>query len=271
MQKTFQNIIEACCIIAVLVLGLFLFDIFHIRTWVANKAFEAQHFQSAYFLNPDDATLLVKIGHYYLQENQNLPRAVSAYTLALSVDPTIPFAHHQLARIYFIQGDFTSARREIREELARDENNFRSIYVQALIEAYSGNMSGAEEGFRKVVARAPTRWGGYNDLAWVLAEQEKFNESVDVARAGIQLSTNGATNPWLWNALGVALFHSNEYALAKDSFTKASEYVENVTEEEWHMAYSANTRSSASVGLSSFKAEIQTNITATENRFNERR
>ena len=247
-----------------LVSGVFISDIFASRTKLAQQAGDNQNFHIAYLLRPNDADLLVRIGHYYLQENQNLVRAERAYRRALDQNPSIPFAHHQLARIYFIQADFTRARREINAELALDPNNFRALYVRALNEAYSGNKPGAENDFRRVTELAPLEWGSYNDLSWVLAEQGQFAEAATVARSGIETATGGAKNLWLWNALGVALFNAKIYAEAGEAFRNALRYAEDLDEQEWHRAYSANTMRSAASGLTAFKHALQKNIEAVD-------
>lgn len=257
-------------LICIVVIWALYFDAFGFRTWLGRQAIEAGYMESAYFLHPHSAGLLLRIGDYYLQENQNISRALRTYRHALEEDPKIQYAHHQLSRIYFIHGDFENAQKEINEELKLYPNDFRSLYVRALNEAFSGDMTSAEEDFRKSLELDPTEWGTYNDLSWVLAKQGQFDESAEIARLGIERVLNGAENPWLWNALGVALFNRNEYASAKDAFINAGQYADRLTEESWHRAYSANSRSSVPGALASFKEDIKKNIITTENRLREK-
>lgn len=225
-------------------------------------------------LNGSDADLAMFIGNYYFNGvigsgEYNLDIAFKAYKKAVSINPKVLWGHYQLARIYFVKGDYKLALEEIAEELKANPENLRSLYVSGLIYGYrnqAGDLEKAEEDFWRFTLWAPKEWAGYNDLAWILSKQGKYREAEKAINLALKEAFDGENNPWLWNALGVAELNLKKYASAAGSFKKAKELAENLTEKEWRGSYPGNNPASAEEGLLAFLKAIDENLHRAESK-----
>lgn len=214
------------------------------------------------------------IGNYYFNgvigsREYNPDIAEKAYKKAVSINPKILWGHYQLARIYFIKGDFKGAIEEIKKELEANPENLRSLYVRGLIYGYrnqAGDLEKAEADFRRFTFWAPSEWAGYNDLAWVLSKQGKYIEAEKTINRALREISDGGSNPWLWNALGVAQLNLKKYSGAAGSFKKAKELAEKLTTNDWSRAYPGNNPSTGGEGLSAFLKAISENLRRAESR-----
>jgi tetratricopeptide (TPR) repeat protein len=218
------------------------------------------HFTAAYYLNYSDADLAMQEGNYFFGEGTyDLPKAIASYQQALTLHPGKLLGHYQLARIYYVQGDMGGASAEIQAELAANPSNFRSWYERGLIEITQGNLLAAEADFRHFIPWAPTEWGGYNDLSFVLAQEGKYAESAATIQKAFKLVPNGNTIPWLWNSLGLAQLNELEYTQAADSFKTAQVFAQRLTPQDWQRAYSANDPAAGVASIRAFQAAISAN------------
>ena len=209
-------------------------------------------------INPE---LAMETGDYYFNGGAyDLDLAEKAYKEAVAGDRKIVLGHYQLARIYFVQKKYDLAREEINKELEADPGNLRSLYVRGLINAYDGDLKSAEEDFRRFTLWAPKEWAGYNDLAWILQKERKYNEAVAAIKTAFREVYKGEENPWLQNNIGVAYLNAGDYKNAKTAFQKALALAEDLSEESWARAYPGNSKESAPGGISEFKRSIQKNI-----------
>jgi tetratricopeptide (TPR) repeat protein len=214
-------------------------------------------------LNRHDAALAKEIGDYYFGGGAyDVAKAKQAYRTAISLDPAIGWAHYQLARLYFVESDFYNALKAINEELELYPDNQRSFYVRGLIRGYSGDLIKAEEDFRRFVAWAPREWAGYNDLAWILAKREKWDEMKSAMNSAFASVPDAENNPWLWNMLGVGQLNLKEYEAALGSFEKAKALAMRLSISDWRRAYPGNSPEQAAAGLKAFLAAIAKNIAA---------
>jgi len=220
--------------------------------------------QIALFLDQHNAPLAMAIGNFYFNGGAyDLVSAESAYRKALAIDPKILWGHFQLARIIFVKGDFDGALSEINKELEANPENLRSLYVRGLIYGYRsqpGDLAKAEADYRRFIQWVPTEWAGYNDLAWILTKESKFQDVKNIIDTALAKASYGQENPWLWNNLGVAQLNLAEYSDATISFTKAQAYAEKLTEADWVKSYPGNNPQSASTGLTAFKNAIQEQV-----------
>lgn len=248
-------------VVALISAGAFLLDVFQVRTNLARELFSHTNPQEALILRPNDPELLEAIGHYYLNSGgYDIGRAEEAYTRASKLSSTTIWAEYQLGRIAFVRGDFETAHRYFETALEKNPHNKRIIYARGVMYGFENKLPEAESDFLEFIAWAPTEWGAYNDLAWVYAKQGKFEDSLRIAERGIASTTQGQTNPWLWNAKGVAQFNLNDFSGAVESFSIAQAQAHNLTKAEWIRAYSANDPTQAENALEQFKESIQANI-----------
>lgn len=216
----------------------------------------------ALLLNRGDAALASELGRYYFNGGEyDLAKAKRSYEKAISIDPTVLWGHYQLARIYFVEGDFEKALEEINTELAVNPENLRSLYVRGLIYGYmNGELEKSEQDFRAFVNWASLEWAGYNDLAWVLLQEKKYPEAREVMQQAFDTVPQAEANVWLWNTRGVTELNVGAYASALTSFLEAEKLVNQLGVTEWSEAYPGNSLEQASEGYRIFKEAISLNI-----------
>ncbi|MDP3785184.1 MAG: tetratricopeptide repeat protein [bacterium] len=208
-----------------------------------------------------DAEFLMREGNYYFGSGEyDLERAERAFERAVGIEPGILWGHYQLARIYFIKEEFEKALEEINLELEFNPENLRSLYVRGLIYGYGGELEKAEEDFRNFTRWAPKEWAGYNDLAWILAVREKYEEAREVILRSFEEVPGARENPWLFNSLGVAELNLKEHPEAEKSFKKARELSGKLSENDWRLAYPGNNPDSFEFQLKAFQEAIETNL-----------
>lgn len=230
--------------------------------------------QTAVFLIRNDADLAMFIGNYYFNgvigsKEYNLDIAQKAFEKAVKINPKILWGHYQLARIYFIKGDYDMALSEINMELSANPQNLRSLYVRGLIYGYrnqADDLEKAEADFRRFTLWSPKEWAGYNDLAWILSKEKKYAEAEKTIKQAFKEASEAEINPWLWNSLGVAELNLKKYSDAANSFKKAKELAVGLTAKDWVRAYPGNNPSTGSAGLSAFLKAISENLNRAESK-----
>lgn len=225
----------------------------------AATLWERTHFDTLAILRaPHDAGLRFEIGNYYFGDGAyDLEKAQTYFKKAIDLDPKLAGAHYQLARVYFIHSDFYDALREINTEINLHPDNKRSYYVRGLINGYSEHLGEAENDFLEFLKWKPDSWAGYNDLAWVLFRQGKYEKSADAAQKGLTIAPD---NPWLLNSLGVSLLNLKDTAEARAAFEKALTIVNSMAPEVWGRAYPGNDPRVYGEGLSQMKLSIEQNL-----------
>ncbi|MBI2023833.1 hypothetical protein HYT00_00325 [Candidatus Giovannonibacteria bacterium] len=203
----------------------------------------------------------MQIGNFYFNGGAyDLDIAEKGFKKALEIDSKILWGHYQMARVYFVKGERARALDEINKEFEAVPQNFRAYYVRALIHAYDKNFSESEMDFRSFLVWAPKEWAGYNDLAWVLAEQKKYKKAKEVLETAFREVQQANQNPWLWNSLGVTQLNLKEYGSAVTSFNRAQKYASKLTLMEWARAYPGNNPNELESGLAVFRAAINENL-----------
>ena len=209
-------------------------------------------------LAPDDARLRLEIGNYYYGGGAyDTEKAEWYFREALERDPKMQGPHYQLARIYFVRGDFYPAEVEINKEMELHPYFKRSHYVRGLIYGYSGRLTEAEEEFKAFLQWDPDSWAGNNDLAWIHFQQGEYAEARDAARTGLNIAPD---NPWLLNSLGVALLNLGDKKGAREAFTQARARVASMTKADWGTAYPGNDPRIYEEGFVKMKASIEENL-----------
>ena len=203
-----------------------------------------------------DAGFLMRQGNFYFNGGAyDLEKAERAFQRAVRIEPGILWGHYQLARIYFVKGDSAKAIEEINKELEANPENLRALYVRGLIYGFGKNFASAEEDFRRF-----TEWAGHNDLAWILAKEEKYAEAESVIKKAFREIPGGDKNPWLWNSLGVAELNLKKNKEARLSFEKAKQLLGVMTLAEWSRAYPGNDPAAAEGGWRAFLGAVEENL-----------
>ena len=199
-------------------------------------------------------------GAHYFDSAQpafhDIDRAEYFFRKTVEANPTYPYAHHQLARIHFLQGDFSGALTEIDREIAiQAGRNPGAYYVRGLIKGFAGSYVSAAEDFRHFLTLKPDSWAGANDHAWVLMKSGSYREAKVVLESALGKHPDSA---WLLNSYAVALYETGEREAAIPVARRAKAAVEQLRPEDWSAANPGNDPRIAVRGLETFrKATIQ--------------
>jgi len=243
------------------VLAILFFAILLSQDEIARYAWQKYRNASAAIFLTRDAKLAMSIGNYYFNGGAyDLDKAEFAYRAAVFLEPKILWGHYQLARIYFVKGDKENALEEINKELAANPYNLRSLYVRGLIYGYWPDLPKAEEDFRRFTKWAPKEWAGYNDLAWILAKEGKYEEVEKTIQTALEEVPQADKNPWLLNSLGVAQLNLKKYGDAKKTFETTQILAKNLTLTEWSRAYPGNNSVETANGLKAFRRAVDFNL-----------
>lgn len=253
-----KRVFFICFVLAIaLIVFLLLFsDAIARRLWHQSGAASL-----ALALNRTDSVLAMELGNYYFGGGAyELDKAEQAFQKALRINPREQWANYQLARVYLVKKRFDKALEVINKEIELHPQNGRAFYVRGLIYGFTFQWDRAQENFENFVAFAPQEWAGYNDLAWALAKQGKYEKIKEVIASAFTNVPDTEQNPWLWNSLGVAHLNLEEYGDAKEAFEEAKAFAAELTLEDWQRAYPGNDGTQAASGLEAFRVAIETNL-----------
>lgn len=209
-------------------------------------------------LNNKDAKLHFDIGNYYFGGGAyDTKKAEKYFKKTLEIDPMFQGAHYQLARIYFVQSNFTDALFEINKEIELHPDFKRSYYVRGLINGYGRLLADAESDFKEFLAWKPDSWAGHNDLAWVYFQEGKYKEARGTVLEALKTSPQ---NVWLLNSLGVSLLNMGDRKGAEETLTMALKISESMTQNDWGSAYPGNDPTIYNTGFTKMKESIKTNL-----------
>lgn len=177
---------------------------------------------------------------------------------AFELDPSLPYIHHEIARIHFLRGDFADAFTEISVQIAEHGSSTpNSYYVRGLIEGYMGMYDSAAEDYEEFLEVDPRNWAAINDYAWVLLKAGRHKDAAVATEEGLKYFPN---NPWLLNSSAIALYELGDLKKAHERAQKAAQYVQNVQENEWLHSYPGNDPAVAGQGIATFRAAVAENM-----------
>lgn len=189
----------------------------------------------------------------------DLDRARELYLRAIAIDPSVPYAHHQLARIEFLRSNFSGALELINTEIALPGGpaSPSSYYIRALILGFDGSYAEAASDYREYLVHDPSNWAAVNDLAWVLLKDGKYEETITAIDSVLHAWPD---NPWLYNSKAIALFELGRIEEAYLAILSAHDHVPRVTEDMWSMAYPGNDPLMAHEGVQTFRTAVTENM-----------
>ncbi|MDP3725702.1 MAG: tetratricopeptide repeat protein [bacterium] len=210
----------------------------------------------------NDPVGLVQKGNYYFNVGGNggydLKKAEKYFNKALEIDPAVPDAWHQLARIDFLRGNFPGALQKINKQIELHGDSLMSAYyIRGLIYGYTKEYEKAEQDFLKFLEWDKTNWAIYNDLAWIYFQQGNYEKTLKTAEAGLAYHLN---NPWLLNMAGISSLNLGDMDNAHAYLEKAILWTETLTEADWHKAYPGNDPRVAGQGIKEMKEAIRANL-----------
>ena len=209
-----------------------------------------------------DAMLALSIGNYYFNVEGNgvydLKKASVYFRRALEMDPNVPDAWHQLARIDFLHSNFRGAYDKINKQINLHGNSLMaSYYIRGLINGFLGNTDGAERDFKTFLAWDTKNWAAHNDLAWIYFSKGDYRNTEAIAREGL---ASNSGNAWLLTSLGVALLNEGKKEEARAILAEAFQASEKLNAADWHHAYPGNDPSLGDTGLAKMREVIRQNL-----------
>ncbi len=201
-----------------------------------------------------------RIGNVFFGEVPSLYNVdLSQYFFIYSAYPPLgqapEFAHYQLSRTYFIQGNLDAALDEAIAEISLYPDNIRTYYILGLTYGYLNRESEAIESFSKFIKHNPYSWAARNDMAWL---QFRIGD-IEGALATLE-PVSTVNNPWVQNTYGTILLNLGRHEEARVAFEIAKEGVSEMTEEQWGASYPGNDPRVYSAGLRAMKTSINSNL-----------
>jgi tetratricopeptide (TPR) repeat protein len=261
--KTKMHPLKTSFIVSLLIVFLLGFLLISYRGFLAHRSIEIFKTDAfariLYFDKLKNPDFTFALGDYFYGKGglYSPEFAEKYFKETIALDPEYPRAHYQLARVYFVIGKFSEARKEIQKEIALYPEYKRSYYVKGLINGYTGRLNEAIADFKQFIEWKPDTWAGRNDLAWIYFQKGDFYNAYLAAEEGLLFSPN---NPWLLNTVGISLKNMNNEEEALKAFEKALISSQTLTEQDWGAAYPGNDPSLYGVGLKNMKEVIEKNI-----------
>jgi tetratricopeptide (TPR) repeat protein len=169
--------------------------------------------------HPDTGSLRELRG-YALGRLERLDEAKAEYAKALELDPKNAEAKSALATLLAKDGDRKGAIALYDEAAKVAVNPAPYTYLAAQLALATGDAAGAEARLRQVVIADPGHVGARNDLAWLLAEEDKeLDNALALALAAQRLDPT----PDVLDTLGWVYLKRGENAEAVKAFEQAVE------------------------------------------------
>jgi tetratricopeptide (TPR) repeat protein len=197
----------------------------------------------------------------------NIMYAEAMYNRALSLDPTLLGANHQLGRIAFLRGDFDTAMQYLNTEteLPNGPVTPSTYYMKGLVLGYMGDYENAAAQYAAYLESDPTNWAALNDYAWVLLKDGRIDDALIAVQRGLKFFPD---NPWLLNSGAIALYELERYDEALAYVQKALPGAHSVTELQWHTSYPGNDPRVAHAGIQTLVQSVEQNMHRIESKMN---
>lgn len=201
-----------------------------------------------------------KLGNIFFGEvpalyNLNLAQRFYVMAAYPIVGKVPSFAHYQLSRTYFIQGQLLNALDEALNELLLYPDNDRTYYIIGLTYGYMNREHEAIVAFTKFIEKNPSSWAARNDKAWLQFRIGDVTGGLETIEP-----VSSLLNPWVQNTYGTLLMNSGRPEEARLAFQRASEIIGDYTHESWGSAYPGNDPRIYDNGLSAMQQSISKNL-----------
>lgn len=183
--------------------------------------------KAATLANPQSSDAFYVLGNVYNQqatgtadENQRqaiFTKSLEAYQKAISLNPQNDAALVNLGTVYYQNGQFDEALKNVKAGLAINPNDATSqyilgaIYLQQDPASKSGSVDNAQQAFEKAIQLDPKMAVAYTGLATVKLFKNDFSGAKANAQKGLELAP-GTKDPYVYWALAQAQCQSNDFA-----------------------------------------------------------
>lgn len=220
------------------------------------------HWGNAALFFDRNAALALEIGNHYFnvdgEGEYDLKKADYFFSRAIAIDPNVPDAWHQRARISFLRGDFRDALEKINIQIAlHGDTLMASYYIRGLIYGYDNRLDKAIPDFERFLSWDKTNWAAHNDLAWVYFRKGDFRNANRLAVEGLKYNPD---NPWLLTMKGITFLNLGRRGEARQTLQAALDKAKSLGEADWKKAYPGNDPKLARQGLSEMLKAIEVNL-----------
>ena len=183
-------------------------------------------YKEAIELDPHYALAHAELGIAYAQlywvhrEPGALDLARRNCRVALGLNPRLVDGHLAMAWVLEQTGDEQGALDEFTRALTLDPSNPRTLVWQGQLYGRMERWKDAEETFERVLKERPNYWLAYNELAFVLHGQGKFQKAIEYLR---DATVAAPGNALVWSNLAVEYLQTGEYTDAVESLRKSLE------------------------------------------------
>ena len=162
------------------------------------------------------------LAYHRLYEVQRDPGALELARLnsdhALLLDSALVEGYRARAWVLDETGDEQGALDEAAKALALDPSNAKSLLCQADIYIRLNRRADAEQTLRRILKERPNYWVTYNELAAILHDQGKFQESIRALRTASVAAPGSAL---ALSNLGVEYLQIGDFAAAMENLKKS--------------------------------------------------
>lgn len=197
-------------------------------------------------------------GNYPSLYNVNLAQFLYKQSVSPLLHQPIPqYAHHQLSRTYFIQGDLWGALDEAKEELKLHPQSTSTYYILGLTYGYMNRNHEAIDAFSVYIDNFPGAWAPRNDKAWL---QFRIGDIDEALKTMQPIVNNFKYTVWVQNTYCALLISKKDFSNAKIACERAQKSINKMDENDWGRAYPGNDPRIYGTGLNAMKRSIESNL-----------
>jgi eukaryotic-like serine/threonine-protein kinase len=178
-------------------------------------------FERAVEVDPNYAPAHAAMGMAYTigfqQKNQGkdwLEKAQAECGRALAITTQLAEGHTCMGNVYFSQGRYEDAVQQFQRSLDLDHNSDEALRHLAETNQKLGNVSAAEDAYRKAIELRPDYWGVYNALGGFYSGQARYEEAARMFRKVTQLAPSNYRG---YSNLGGIALYQGQYREAVDA------------------------------------------------------
>lgn len=184
--------------------------------------FAVENFRQALRVDPEFALAHVALSEALLQtytqtrQSTTLAEAEVEATRALEMDPELPEAAVNLARLYTATGHVEAAEARLQEALKHHPKPDEAHRQLAYLRRQSGDLEGAEASLRAAVALGSEAWSNWNALGSILTRKGDYSGAREAFNQAVELAPSTASRS-LENLASLELY-AGEYQAAVDAY-----------------------------------------------------
>ncbi len=177
-------------------------------------------FLKAVEFSPNYAPSWTGLGNAYMVEGLQ-DEALAAHLKAIEIDQQNIDSRFALGDIYKLQGKTEDASMVYRTVIEMDPENAQAWNKLGDLHYSSGAYEEAQHTYQKAVDSDQNCIPSYGNLASIYIQQGRLEEAIPLLQKGIKLSLDNADTIRLWNQLGDAYRHLDDYEHAMAAYHSA--------------------------------------------------